>query len=80
MNDDMDRGRRGAQWGCVCADVTPIFFMWEKLVGTHHKPSYIRLPSRLPVGEQHLTPSWEGCKLCSSALVLALMAGVLAQC
>lgn len=25
--------------------------MWEKLVGTHHKPSYIRLPSRLPVGE-----------------------------
>ena len=32
------------------ADVTPIFFMWEKLVGTHRKPAYIRLPSRLPVG------------------------------
>ncbi|CAL5220457.1 g2477 [Coccomyxa viridis] len=29
--------------------VTPIFFMWEKLVGTHYKPAYIRLPSRLPV-------------------------------
>ena len=35
------------------ADVTPIFFMWEKLVGTHYKPAYIRLPSRLPVGESH---------------------------
>ena len=35
----------------VCADVTPIFFMWEKLIGTHEKPSWIRLPSRLPVGQ-----------------------------
>ncbi|EIE19348.1 hypothetical protein COCSUDRAFT_19779, partial [Coccomyxa subellipsoidea C-169] len=29
--------------------VTPVFFMWEKLVGTHDKPLWIRLPSRLPV-------------------------------
>ncbi|EIE20383.1 hypothetical protein COCSUDRAFT_30594 [Coccomyxa subellipsoidea C-169] len=29
--------------------VTPIFFMWEKLIGTHEKPNWIRLPSRLPV-------------------------------
>ncbi|KAL3149585.1 Lymphocyte transmembrane adapter 1 [Trebouxia sp. C0010 RCD-2024] len=29
--------------------VTPVFFMWEKLVGTHQKPLWIRLPSRLPV-------------------------------
>ena len=35
---------------CACADVTPIFFAWEKLVGTHEKPAWIRLPSRLPVG------------------------------
>lgn len=32
--------------------VTPVFFMWEKLVRTHDKPLWIRLPSRLPVGEQ----------------------------
>ena len=31
--------------------VTPVFFMWEKLVHTHDKPLWIRLPSRLPVGE-----------------------------
>ena len=30
--------------------VTPVFFMWEKLVGTHQKPLWLRLPSRLPVG------------------------------
>ena len=30
--------------------ITPVFFMWEKLIGTHYKPNYIRLPSRLPVG------------------------------
>ena len=35
---------------CACADVTPIFFAWEKLIGTHEKPAWIRLPSRLPVG------------------------------
>jgi len=29
--------------------VTPVFFMWEKLVHTHQKPLWIRLPSRLPV-------------------------------
>lgn len=29
--------------------VTPVFFMWEKLVKTHQKPLWIRLPSRLPV-------------------------------
>lgn len=29
--------------------VTPVFFMWEKLVRTHQKPLWIRLPSRLPV-------------------------------
>ena len=31
--------------------ITPVFFMWEKLIGTHYKPNWIRLPSRLPVGE-----------------------------
>ena len=31
--------------------VTPVFFMWEKLVHTHDKPLWIRLPSRLPVGQ-----------------------------
>lgn len=31
--------------------ITPVFFMWEKLIGTHHKSNWIRLPSRLPVGE-----------------------------
>merc|ERR1712130_281884 len=29
--------------------VTPLYFMFEKLVGTHHKPLWIRLPSRIPV-------------------------------
>ena len=29
--------------------VTPVFFMWEKLVKTHQKALWIRLPSRLPV-------------------------------
>ncbi|CAL5229390.1 g12708 [Coccomyxa viridis] len=29
--------------------ITPVFFMWEKLIGTHYKPNWIRLPSRLPV-------------------------------
>ena len=31
--------------------VTPVFFMWERLVRTHQKPLWIRLPSRLPVCE-----------------------------
>ena len=43
-------GMHGLDCGMRFADVTPIFFMWEKLVGTHRKPAYIRLPSRLPVG------------------------------
>ena len=30
--------------------ITPVFFMWEKLIGTHYKTNWIRLPSRLPVG------------------------------
>jgi len=34
--------------------VTPVFFMWEKLVHTHDKPLWIRLPSRLPVGQLSL--------------------------
>lgn len=38
----------------LAADVTPIFFMWEKLIGTHEKSNWIRLPSRLPVGETSL--------------------------
>ena len=29
--------------------VTPVFFMWEKLVRTHHSSYWIRLPSRIPV-------------------------------
>ena len=29
--------------------VTPVFFMWEKLIKTHQKPLWIRLPSRFPV-------------------------------
>ncbi|KAK9807758.1 hypothetical protein WJX72_008373 [[Myrmecia] bisecta] len=29
--------------------ITPVFFMFEKLLGTHNKPWFIRLPSRLPV-------------------------------
>ena len=45
-----------AERGVPCVDVTPIFFMWEKLVGTHYKPAYIRLPSRLPVGESLSSP------------------------
>lgn len=31
--------------------LTPLLFMWEKAIHTHHKPWYIRLPSRLPIGE-----------------------------
>ena len=34
--------------------ITPVFFMWEKLIGTHYKPNWIRLPSRLPVGKPRL--------------------------
>ncbi len=30
--------------------ITPVLFMWEKLIHTHDKPLWIRLPSRLPVG------------------------------
>jgi hypothetical protein len=33
---------------------TPLLYMWEKLIGTHTKPWYMRLPSRLPVGESHV--------------------------
>ena len=29
--------------------VTPVYFMWEKLVHTHTRPLWIRLPSRIPV-------------------------------
>lgn len=29
--------------------VTPVMYMWERLIRTHNKPWYIRLPSRLPV-------------------------------
>lgn len=36
--------------------VTPVFFMWEKLVHTHQKPLWIRLPSRLPVCKHLSTP------------------------
>ena len=42
---------------CARADVTPIFFAWEKLIGTHEKPAWIRLPSRLPVGACICSPS-----------------------
>ncbi len=31
--------------------VMPVHHMWEKLIRTHDKPYWIRLPSRLPVGE-----------------------------
>lgn len=27
-----------------------MFYMWEKLIGTHTKPLWIRLPSRIPLG------------------------------
>ncbi|KAK9841505.1 hypothetical protein WJX74_006936 [Apatococcus lobatus] len=27
----------------------PVYFMWEKAIGTHTKPYWIRLPSRIPV-------------------------------
>ena len=29
--------------------VTPLYFMWEKLIHTHRRPLWIRLPSRIPV-------------------------------
>ncbi|KAK9807255.1 hypothetical protein WJX73_003504 [Symbiochloris irregularis] len=29
--------------------VTPLYFMWEKAIGTHRKSLWIRLPSRIPV-------------------------------
>ena len=29
--------------------VTPVMYMWERLIRTHNQPWYIRLPSRLPV-------------------------------
>lgn len=31
--------------------ILPVCIMWEKLVKTHYKPLWLRLPSRLPVGE-----------------------------
>jgi hypothetical protein len=39
------------QWVAFALYCTPLLYMWEKLIGTHTKPWYIRLPSRLPVGE-----------------------------
>lgn len=27
----------------------PLYYMWEKLIGTHHKPYWVRCPTRLPV-------------------------------
>jgi hypothetical protein len=50
---------------CARADVTPIFFMWEKLIGTHEKPAWIRLPSRIPVGESAMTSLSHMCELIS---------------
>ena len=41
--------------------ITPVFFMWEKLIGTHYKPNWIRLPSRLPVGEPLTVCCYETC-------------------
>ena len=31
--------------------IMPVHHMWEKLIRTHAKPYWIRLPSRLPVGK-----------------------------
>ena len=31
--------------------IMPVHHMWEKLIRTHDKPYWIRLPSRLPVGQ-----------------------------
>ena len=31
--------------------IMPVHHMWEKLIKTHDKPYWVRLPSRLPVGE-----------------------------
>lgn len=31
--------------------ILPVHHMWEKLIKTHDKPYWVRLPSRLPVGE-----------------------------
>lgn len=33
--------------------ILPVCIMWEKLVKTHYKPLWLRLPSRLPVGEHY---------------------------
>lgn len=30
--------------------IMPVHHMWEKLIRTHDKPYWIRLPSRIPVG------------------------------
>eukprot|EP00891_Asterochloris_glomerata_P008628 jgi/Astpho2/8628/Aster-05103 len=32
-----------------CLYSTPLYYMWEKFIGTHTKPLWIRLPTRLPV-------------------------------
>ena len=32
--------------------IMPVHHMWEKAIGTHDKPHWIRLPSRIPVGTQ----------------------------
>jgi hypothetical protein len=31
--------------------VHPLCILWEKLLRVHYKPNWIRLPSRIPVGE-----------------------------
>lgn len=39
------------QWVAFALYCTPLLYMWEKLIGTHTRPWFIRLPSRLPIGE-----------------------------
>lgn len=51
---------------------TPLLYMWEKFIHTHTKPWYIRLPSRLPIGErcQEAVPAgaWLHCVcICNAA-------------
>ena len=33
--------------------IMPVHHMWEKAIGTHDKPYWIRLPSRIPVGKSN---------------------------
>uniref|UniRef100_A0A383WBV8 Amino acid transporter transmembrane domain-containing protein n=1 Tax=Tetradesmus obliquus TaxID=3088 RepID=A0A383WBV8_TETOB len=37
------------QWVAFALYCTPLLYMWEKLIGTHTRPWFIRLPSRLPI-------------------------------